>query len=765
MNTTVALVGRRLQDNENLGLGYLQAALQAAGVECQRLVLNDVREIASVADAVVRSGAHVVGLSLPDGGSAIAPLALGEALRMRGYQGHITCGGPFATLARGWLLDRYGWLDSVVRFAGELPLVELARALARGDGADGLAGVTTRAGDGAPALVCDLPMDLVPRREQMPSILGWGAAHVLATRGCAGRCIYCGPAALQLQELSEGLSAGQSQSALRRLGVGGVRRRRVDDICEEMAALYHERATRYFYFVDEHLLPYQEAEAIQWIDELARGLERRKVDRIGIGTMLRADRTTPAIVARFARAGLVRVFLGIEFGSDEVARSYGRTAPRQLTLRLLESLREHSVAVVSNLMMVHPWTTEATIEQDIEFLHSARAGVFEATRMMVYHGTRLHDRLAGEGRLTGNPLRYGYRFDDPVVGRFADIFTRLRAESFWDHSIAYRTHDAWLAARLAMRLQDDRVEGRVVADLERVRGRVNELYTTSFRAALALAQQGGGAWECADLVRSSREQSIELLRTLEQCVERIHASFGVRTPFFAPLRAAAASAVVFAMVGATTPACGGKTETGGEVLPQQDASTQPEAGKDSAPPPDAKPDVNVACTPGEIDAERVGVAQAVQQAVPCFTGWIQYTNGTSASNFSLPYSGAATFRPCTGPSNQARIDAWTAAAQTAVEGAFAPCLLKESNDSIQVNGGAATDSTAMANAITASCPNLGYSQLVIVVDAQGKVTDVQPQVSGGVPPEILACVKAALAGLTFPCYAGLTVCPEYAIAE
>jgi hypothetical protein len=46
-------------------------------------------------------------------------------------------------------------------------------------------------------------------------------------------------------------------------------------------------------------------------------------------------------------------------------------------------------------------------------------GTFEATRMQVYHGTALHDMLAAEGRLDGNPLRYGYTIEDAGAARFA----------------------------------------------------------------------------------------------------------------------------------------------------------------------------------------------------------------------------------------------------------------------------------------------------------------------------------------------------------
>jgi hypothetical protein len=48
----------------------------------------------------------------------------------------------------------------------------------------------------------------------------------------------------------------------------------------------------------------------------------------------------------------------------------------------------------------------------------------------------------------------------------------------------------------------------------------------------------------------------------------------------------------------------------------------------------------------------------------------------------------------------------------------------------------------------------------VVLDASGAVVDVR-----GGPPEVVDCIRASLAGLTFPCLASFEVCPEFAIAE
>jgi len=81
----VALVGRRLTDNENLGLSYLAAALDEAGFGYERFVLNQADDVGRVGDAILRGGFDMVGLSIPDGGSAYLPLAFGELLQHRGY--------------------------------------------------------------------------------------------------------------------------------------------------------------------------------------------------------------------------------------------------------------------------------------------------------------------------------------------------------------------------------------------------------------------------------------------------------------------------------------------------------------------------------------------------------------------------------------------------------------------------------------------------------------------------------------------------------
>ncbi len=761
----VALVGRRLAHNENLGLCYLRGALREAGIDVEVHYVNDGAELLAAHRAITEQQPDVVGLSLADGGSALWPLALGELLADEGFSGHVTSGGQFATLAREWLLERYPWLDSVVRFAGEVALVELCQNIERGRSVSEVAGVTTRDGDGRPAAVLELnPKQVWPERDELSELLGHAAAHMSGSRGCWGRCQYCGPAALHTLERKDGRLLGATVNELNRAGVGGLRRRDLGDVCDEMAELWHERGARYFYFVDEHLLPYDEGEALAFLDQFQSELARRKVGARGIGAMLRADRVTPRVLDAFSQVGLVRCYVGLELATREEGRRFSRPAPTQRELALLAHFAELGVATVSNLMLVHPYSTLESIGQGIDLLERIPAGVFETTRMMVYQGTRLQERMAAEDRLIGNPLRYGYTFDDERVEGFAEIFSRLRGEAFWNYSVAYRAHDVYLALALARRLYPDRM--RQEGALEPTRQAINRLYVVAYRRALELAERGGRFADASSLVSEIRARAHELERNLDDVERRVLADIRAPERRFAPIRSAAAAAFTFVMA----TGCGGST------------------GQDSGPgPKDASADGaggtsgtgggggsgggtgGASCTAADIDAAKATVKGIVSNTDQCFSGNVGFSEpgvDPEVRYDLMAYVGALMVRACNTPANEQVKTKHEQKIAQALAGNVPQCIYAAApfERNVTIEGNAKDEAEGLGQAINKACgAQIGFPvQLKIVLDPSGKVVDV---VTTPDTPALNQCVTAALAGLSFPCLASLEVCPEYAIAE
>jgi hypothetical protein len=710
-------------------------------------------------------------------------------LRLRGCDGHITAGGAFATLARAWLLARYGWLDSVVRFAGERPLVELTAALRRGGAAGEVGGVTTRDGDGAPAPVTDpLPLRLRPRRERLPEVLGHPAAHVAATRGCPGRCAYCGPAAWQAQEREEGFRAGIAPAELNRVGVGGTRRRPVEDLCDEMAELWHGHGVRYFYFVDEQILPPDEEASIEMLAAWRRGLRRRDVGRFGIGLMIRADRIPDAAARAFVELGLVRAFVGVELASRDDLRRYGRTSgvlEGRLAVERLESL---GVAAVANLLLLHPYATVEGVAAGIEFLAGFRAGIFEATRMMVYHGTRLHERLLAEGRLTGNPLRYDYAFEDPALERFAAIFARLRGEAFEDYSLAYRAHDTALAVALARRLHPDRDLGDLRGRLASTAASLNALRAQSLREGLALAVAGGGFEECEPLLARTRALAAPHRRTLDDVERALERRLRRPARVYSPLRTAAASAVGFCLA-----ACGprpappdGPATTPGTVAGTSarvaDAAARMDPSGAEPEAPAARPDAGAATSgdaapaaPSAVEdggGESGGAAEpepgdaaAAERRVREIVAGLGIRPEECLSIRLTFYEDWVSVRRGWDEPYGLEDDAWASIerrVKAALETRRWPELLLRT---VEIPGGDARDIERLARTLSPRCAVSHNGGVRIVVGGSGEVIDVTGPGQGPRPDPGLRCIREALRGLRFPCLAGHDVVPDWIIIE
>lgn len=762
----VALVGRRLSGNENLGLGYLSTALRNAGFAVSIDYINRGEDVHRIAETINDRSCFMVGISMNDGGSAFLPLALGEMLKQRGFGGHITVGGHFATLADEWLLDRYDWLDSVVRFAGEVPVVALANQVLEGGDLTSLPAVRTRSGPGLPAPVLDpTPLKLVPERDVRPELIGYGVAQICASRGCKGRCAYCGPAALQRKERAEGRAQGASARELSRCGVGGVKRRTIDDLCDEMADLWHRNKVRYFYIVDEHMLPYDEPGALAYLDEWQAGLDRRKVGRFGLGLMLRAENITPKVAARFKEVGLVRCFVGLELATAEEGRLFGRKVEPENNLRIFEAFKRLQIETVSNLMLVHPYSTLETVAGGLQYLQRIGAGMFETTRMMPYHGTRLAERLQKEGRLDGNPLRYGYAFDDPVMSRFVQTYAMLRAKSFRDYSLAYYAHDVFVSMALARHLFPERSLLRLSNRIEDIRLEINRTYIDAYSAALSLAKSGDIDRVEDALVAATTRRVRRLQAALATIDNELNEVLSSEVRRFSPLAQAAAAVFAFSMAG-TVSACY-QASNGADDNP--DASIMEDTGADADADADTDSDTDV-----DVDSDADGDADCDTEEAEAQTALFRQRMEAEASCFwgsiSLPENGAVS-----GYANEGyypvRICDENYQAE-AVENALqvpntVDLTCVTTPQSWFFEGGTNTELNSLGASIAEDC-GTNYSShrsFVVHLDENGYVSGVEALTDDAAVLEAAACVAAALEGLQFPCLANFDVCPEYLIAE
>ncbi|MBI4578169.1 MAG: B12-binding domain-containing radical SAM protein [Planctomycetes bacterium] len=439
MNGRVVLVGP--EEEENLSLRYLTAALERAGFVACILPFNSGDDLPRVLGAVVdrRAPPILVGVSLAFQWRAKDCLALVMALRDRGYAGHITAGGHFGTFAAEDLLADFPELDSICRHEAEATIVELARAVDAGGPFEHIAGLAVRDGGSVVMNPVRRPQDLAAlawpdRRGEPPVCLGHRMAPLVGSRGCHADCAFCCIAAWHA------------------LADGGprFRTRPVADIADEMAWLKRERGIDIFVFHDDNFFLPGHQRSLDRIDALADALDAR--DLGPIATVVKArptDVTAEVFTALRDRLGCIRVFLGIENASAQGLRTLRRRVAEHENHEALRILDELGIYVCFNMLIFEPDATMEGLETNLKFMERYGDNPLNFGRVELYAGTTLLARMQAEGRCRGDYFGWDYDLASPEMQR---VF-RLAMSCFYPRNFA---GDA-----LANRLQTTRFDVEV----------------------------------------------------------------------------------------------------------------------------------------------------------------------------------------------------------------------------------------------------------------------------------------------------------------
>lgn len=434
-NFRVVLIG--VEFEENLSLRYLAGALAAAGYHAVRVQpYNSILEAEALAAAIVAEGADLVGLSMAFQVRAIEDMTLVQLLRQAGFGGHITAGGQFATLHYAEVFEDCPGLDSIVRFEAETTIVRLAAALHAGlPGLHAVPGLVWRTPGQAwqvnnavpdPGDINHLALPL--RKTTRSEYLGLKTMHMVASRGCHATCSYCCVAALAT-ERSQAARAAGSASAL-----PGTRRRTAASVAAEIAQLYFEQDIRIFEFQDDNWIHPKVATAVAYFTELKAELTRRGVGQIGLSLKTRADSVQPETLAILKEIGLIRVFVGIESGTQGLLTKLGRKSRDNVSLKALQTLREFRIPAYFNALLFGPDVRFDELAPELDFLAQCTDFPFEVVEVVIYGKTGLYLSLSAEQRLHGNYLDYDYDYLEPATQRTHALVSALDTRHFGVYS-------------------------------------------------------------------------------------------------------------------------------------------------------------------------------------------------------------------------------------------------------------------------------------------------------------------------------------------
>jgi radical SAM superfamily enzyme YgiQ (UPF0313 family) len=288
----------------------------------------------------------------------------------------LTClGGPFATLNYERVLQEWSF-DYVCIGDGEIPFALLAEAVFNNRSLDAVPGLATRNSQGKIKITSPPKTDIDslpwPSRQQLPLVLAEGfSASVSTQRGCPYRCSYC---------VTGAISAS--------IGKEGHNLRSVESVVEEICYLHREFQIPFVTIVDDLFVSKAPSSQIR-AEEFARLLFNKSLP-IQFMCDVRVDSINKDLFLQLHQAGLRRVFIGVETGSEDQLHFYRKrhSKSHHETVERLALLESIGIEVIAGTIVWHPTVTPNEIRATIAILDNLnyKAASRLRSRLKIYSG-------------------------------------------------------------------------------------------------------------------------------------------------------------------------------------------------------------------------------------------------------------------------------------------------------------------------------------------------------------------------------------------
>jgi radical SAM superfamily enzyme YgiQ (UPF0313 family) len=343
-----------------LSLVALASALDRSKVEViiidGRLESDPIKRVLDATD-----GALCLGISVLTGAPIHDALAVSRAVKAHRPKCRVVWGGWHPSLFAAECVEDPS-VDVAVIGQGEDTLSEIIERLSAGDAIDGCAGTVVRSTaarsarqiNGPPRPLRDLndfprhDYSLIPVARYF-ALKQKRQIDYISSQGCRFRCAFCADPAVY--------SRGWT-------GLAPAR------IADEMAALLHEYRIEEVAFQDETFFTHAAR-----IDTLADELLRRNVTVAWTAT-LRADqacRMGERLFAKTVRAGLRRVMIGVESGSQATLDRLKKDVRLDQVMTAAAMCAKHDVGVIFNFIVGFPGELEDSVSSTLALAKRLRA--------------------------------------------------------------------------------------------------------------------------------------------------------------------------------------------------------------------------------------------------------------------------------------------------------------------------------------------------------------------------------------------------------
>lgn len=335
--------------------------------------------------AVVREQPDIIGFSVTSP-TRINAMACADKARQLLPDSLIVFGGPGATFMADFLFDACPALDVIVKGEGEISTAKLVNAAKQIKNRFGaihpaqviraalvhelgrIPGIVFRKGPsihdtGQSELVKDL--DTLPHPSRY-----FTYQHLSMSRGCPGRCTFCGSPKFW--------------------GTSLVRRHSPQWLFEEIKALAQKGVTHFFISDDTFTM---DGDAVRALCE--------KIIRADLGitwnAISRVDYIDESILGSMRRAGCIQISFGIESGAEPIKKILGKPIDNDTCVAAFDKVRAAGILPRAYFIYGSPGETDATIQESIDLM--IRLGPLSTVFYMLvtFPGTALYNRALQKG--------------------------------------------------------------------------------------------------------------------------------------------------------------------------------------------------------------------------------------------------------------------------------------------------------------------------------------------------------------------------------
>ncbi|MBX5327665.1 MAG: B12-binding domain-containing radical SAM protein [Candidatus Bathyarchaeia archaeon] len=370
-----------------LGILYIATVLEKEGFEVS--LLDQAAKGYTIDETVKwvrKENPDVVGFSTLASSGRTAAVLSGE-VKKENPEITTVFGNYYATFNTERIMQKYPWVDIIVRGEGEITTLELAKSLKDGKSLKNVLGITFREKGRVVStperpLIKDISVLPFPNRELLDveyhsEVAGAitapkGFTTVLSSRGCPFRCRFCG---------------------CQRFARGVWRARSAENTVDELSLLA-SMGYKQFLFVDDSFTINRKR-----VIEICRLMRKEKIELDWICEG-RVDYCSYDVMREMVKAGCKIIYFGIESANQRILDYYNKRITPQQSVKAVETTRKAGMdAIIGSFIVGAPTETREEIENTLRFAREIPIDFPQFNILGVFPGMDIWEEFKAKGVL------------------------------------------------------------------------------------------------------------------------------------------------------------------------------------------------------------------------------------------------------------------------------------------------------------------------------------------------------------------------------